>query len=147
MSAGPRPAAPGCLYVLLALGIPLIYGNVMMIRQVAQSRQLAQHGQVIEAQVIKTGTAPGPRSLGRNYGVEYLLPISADASGQRHHADVTQNTYQRAVDFGKIEVRYLPDQPNVQRAVGAVSGWSSGIILVLFDLIFLALLFIVYKGA
>lgn len=146
MTAAASPRPTGCLLILLVLAVPLVYGNFVMFRQWSQARQLDRAGQLTDAVVINAGTAPGPRSIGRNYGVEYRLPANLDPSQQQHHANVNENTYRRAVDYGKIQVKYLPEHPQVQRPVGATSPIPAILILLGFNLAFLFLLVIVFKG-
>lgn len=125
------------LGILLLVGLLLLYGSYVVGRTWLNERALQGQGQVVQAQVVSSGTAPGPRSIGLTYGLTYRLPGSVDPAGQEHHATVSEEVYRAALASGQVPVQVLPGNAGVQKVVGASGNGSSRFWIMVFDVLYL----------
>lgn len=146
----PRPdprSRAALLIALVVAALLLLYGNVVVGRAWWTARTLQGRGQLVSARLVSAGTAPGPRSIGQQYGVTYRLPASVDPAGLARHATVTRSAFEAARASGQVPVQVLPGRVDVQQVVGATGATAGAFWVLVFDVCFLGVLLVVLRPA
>ncbi|WP_019008895.1 hypothetical protein [Deinococcus aquatilis] len=117
-----------CLLVLL---LALVWMHLSLVQDWRRQQALAGRGVVVQARVLEFLSAPGPRSLMPQSSVRYQLPAPLALVGT---LPIGAEAAQQAQRTGRVAVRYLPDQSNVQALDGTGLPLTLGALLLGLDL-------------
>jgi hypothetical protein len=100
------------LIILSLLGVGIGLGGFGWI-QVRTDSRLDQRSSVVEGRVIDAATRALSRGGQSSTVVVEYLPVQHDPITRKF--DVDGSTYRAALETGKVDVAYLPDDPRVSR--------------------------------
>jgi hypothetical protein len=108
--------------IFLLAGVPILIVGVWLTRGVAAQRRLDTDGLTTQGMVLakSRSTSSSSRSTTSStttYSVTYRFPLPAGGT-QRATATVSRGTWEALAERGPVEVRYLPDSPEVSRIPG-----------------------------
>jgi hypothetical protein len=121
--------------IFLVAGLPILLIGVWLSRGVAAQRRLDTDGRTVQGTVLvksritSSSTSRSTASSTTSYSVTYRFALPTGET-RRGAATVGRGTWEALVERGPVEVRYLPESPEVSCIPGQVSDTLAALLFV-----------------